>query len=276
MFNDDKTQFPWYNIDAWKGIHDLKNFSSMEWTERIQKYLTPSPRLHAQQQREQIVRIINSIYPKSVKRLQLLEKRLQEIFVKKDEIIKMIIVSAIAQQPLLIIGPPGTAKSLLISRFCEGLGVTRTGKEKNNKKMQTVFQYLLHSFTEPDEIMGPVEIEKLKKEPPEFVRFRDGSITDSEVIFLDEVFKTNSAILNALLTIINERRVYEGGISLKAKARLIFGASNKPPTRKQFEELEAFYERFIIRMQSLPIEKHYTAADDNNMDALLKNSWSNE
>ncbi len=246
-----------------KEIEKLEEFKTGKWTKRIQEDLIPT-----NGNRSKIVSFIHENYPTAVDRLKELEERLNEKFTGKKEIIKMIIVCAIAQQPLLLVGPPGTAKSLLITRFCEGLGITRTGD-------QTVFQYLLHSFTEPDEILGPVEIGKLQANPPQFARFRNGSITDAEVIFLDEVFKANSAILNALLTIINERRVYEGGASLKAKARLIYGASNRPPTRKQLEDAEAFYERFIIRMESLPIEKDYST-NKKLLQDLMQKSWENE
>lgn len=258
----------------WSEIDNLDKFKTREWTKRIQEDLIPSPDKYNQSQREEMIRQINKYYLTSKDRLKKLETRLNEIFVCKEKIIKMIIVCAIAQQPLLLIGPPGTAKSLLITRFCEGLGITRSGEENTG---QSVFQYLLHSFTEPDEILGPVRIDSLQdKDNPRFERFRKGSITDAEVIFLDEVFKANSAILNALLTIINERRVYEGGLFHPTKARLIYGASNKPPTQKQLEDLEAFYERFIIRIESTLIEKGFTKEERENLNRLIVKSWQNE
>jgi MoxR-like ATPase len=124
-----------------------------------------------------------------------------------------------------------------------------------------------------------VIIDRLKGEKPDFTRFRDGSITDAEVIFMDEVFRGNSAVLNTLLSVINERQVYEGGRSHKAKARLVFGASNSTPTARQLEDLRAFFERFIIRVESdfvpLKFDEH-GGGPPIDRTRLLEQGWRNE
>jgi MoxR-like ATPase len=269
------------NNFPWEEINNLEKFRSPEWTDRILHGLSvyePYSTRVDHDRRNTVVELLHKHSQTVVNRLnseekQGLEQQLKKMFVGKDEIIKMVIVCAIAQQPMLLVGSPGTAKSKIITRFCEGLGVGRIGQE-NTKN--TWFQYLLHGFTEPDEILGPVDLALLRDEK-RFVRYRQGSITESEVIFLDEVFKANSAILNALLTIINERRVYEGGSTHRAKARIIYGVSNAPPTPRQLEELRAFYERFIIRMESSFIPLSFSQGGPSQERVrLLKEGWKGE
>lgn len=268
----------------WEQITDVTKFRSPQWREWILKDLSvyePGTRTVDQERREKVHDKLRQYglmgndegTETPLDRLRQLQSLLNEQLIEKSEIIKMVIVAAIAQQPLLLIGAPGTAKSKIITRFCEGLGMARIGE--NPKEGETWFHYLLHSFTEPDELLGPVNIGKLQKDG-EFRRLRHGSITDADVIFLDEVFKANSAILNALLTIINERRVFEGGQAEKTRARLIYGASNAIPTPRQMEELRAFYERFILRLQSemIPVERRDKV--DDRRDRLIKQGWRSE
>ena len=161
----------------------------------------------------------------------------------------------------------------MIHRFCEGLGIARMGAKGAQQKF---FEYLLHGFTEPDEILGVVDLHELK-ENKRFTRIRDGSITEADLIFLDEAFRGNSAILNSLLTIINERRVYEAGEIVRAKARVIFGASNDTPTPRQLEELGAFYSRFIIRLHSPHTAMEFVAdGPSEERVELLRRGWKNE
>jgi MoxR-like ATPase len=159
--------------------------------------------------------------------------------------------------------------------MCEGLGLGRAG---DSRARHTVFEYLLHGFTEPDEVLGPVDIAKLQAKEPSFERLRRGSLVEADVIFLDEVFRANSTILNALLSIMNERQVYEGGHIVPARARLVFGASNSVPVGRQLEELRAFYERFIIRVESEPIPIDYEAGNEPSVrrQRLLTEGWAAE
>lgn len=278
--HEDPDEFPWDEIKK------VETFRSATWRDRILNGLSvydPVTRKFDPKRREKVVSLLRK-HLKVVKsppdkdpgsplgRLKLLEAELNHRLIGKQEIVKMVIICAISQQPMLLIGEPGTAKSKIITRFCEGLGIGRLGEAET---VETWFQYLLHSFTEPDEILGVVNIPELEAKGV-FKRIREGSITEADVIFLDEVFKSNSAILNALLTIINERRVYEGGQARRTKARLIYGASNATPTPRQLEELRAFYERFIIRMQCqfIPLEYDYNA--QGNRNELLKQGWRSE
>jgi MoxR-like ATPase len=147
----------------------------------------------------------------------------------------------------------------------------------HEQRSDTVFQYLLNGFTEPDEILGPVDINALRGTRPEYRRIREGSITDAVVIFLDEVFRGNSAILNALLSIMNERRIYEAGHVHPARARLFFGAANTVPSGRQLEDLRAFYERFVLRVESEPIATGMVGEEPaRSRQELLSRGWSQE
>ncbi|MCB9035297.1 MAG: AAA family ATPase [Lewinellaceae bacterium] len=255
----------WENINL-NDIADTNVFSTPQWTEIIEN-------LH--QAPASVRRTIIREHSKTVlDRLHSLEIELNKRLILKEEIVRMMFVTAIAQQPMLLIGEPGTAKSLLVSKFCEGLGIGAISEGRQN----TFFHYLLHKFTEPDELLGVINLEKLKSpDHPSFERLTEGTIKDAEVIFLDEVFKANSAILNTLLSILNERRVYEGGKIIKAKARLIFGAANEIPPVHQLGELKAFFERFTVRMKSefVPYQDGHVKASEGRRK-LLKEGWKAE
>nr|VFJ42632.1 MAG: MoxR-like ATPase [Candidatus Kentron sp. FM]VFJ43343.1 MAG: MoxR-like ATPase [Candidatus Kentron sp. FM]VFK05503.1 MAG: MoxR-like ATPase [Candidatus Kentron sp. FM] len=282
----------------WEEIKDRERFCSHDWTKRILDGLSvyrPGTTEIDPGRQKQIVSYLKDNAQYALARLQALADELKQQFVQKDEIIDMVIVSAIAHQPMLLLGPPGTAKSKIILKFCEGLGIGRAGDAPSRDKTSlqyllpdrtgnvssekhTVYQYLLHGFTEPDEVLGPVDIEQLRKES-KFRRIREGSIIDSEVVFLDEVFRANSAILNALLTVMNERRVYEGGQAYPARARLIYGASNDIPSPQQMKDLKAFYERFILRMESDFVPMRFAGSEKvipDKRKKLLEQGWRAE
>ena len=160
--------------------------------------------------------------------------RLSAEFVGRREIIELMAVAVIAGEPMLLLGPPGTAKSEMIVKFCRGLGLENGD----------YFEYMITAFTEPSEIVGPVDIKSLREDGV-YRRILDGKIADSRVVFLDEIFNGNSAILNTLLTVMNERKIYQAGTAL-ALDRLagFFAASNGVPERS---ELDALKDRFVIK-----------------------------
>src|SRR5258708_1406782 len=124
-------------------------------------------------------------------RLGRLARALEDRFLGKEEAIRLLVVAAIAAPHALLIGPPGTAKSALIRTFARLMDAR-------------YFEYLLTHFTEPNEIFGPVDIAAFRE--GRYERRTEGMLPAAEIVFLDEVFKSNSAILNALLTLLNERR----------------------------------------------------------------------
>jgi MoxR-like ATPase len=171
-------------------------------------------------------------------------RELNEYFVNRQEEIDLATVSAAAQEPLLFVGPPGTAKSDLVLKFVESLGVP--GSE--------YFEYMLTKFTEPSEILGPIDIDLLKQ--GRFIRKVHGKLPSAKVVFLDEIFKSNSAILNTLLTVLNERKFYQDGEPLPVALKILFAATNDIP---QQSELEALADRFILKIETKPVKNTHFA-----------------
>ena len=167
-------------------------------------------------------------------RINGMRKALGGYFIKKQEIVDLMAVATLAQEPLLLIGRPGTAKSDLVVRFCQALGVTGDG----------YFEYMLTKFTEPSEIVGPIDINQLKE--GRYLRRIQGKLPEAEIVFLDEIFKSNSAILNTLLTIINERKFYQDGKPTPVKMRMLFAATNELP---EYSELDALKDRFVLKAE---------------------------
>lgn len=182
-----------------------------------------------------------------------LRRTLGNLFVGKQEIVDVMTLSAAVAEPLLLVGPPGTAKSDLVLKFCEGLGVT-----------DDYFEYMLTKFTEPSEIIGPIDIELLKQ--GRFVRKVEGKLPTAKVAFLDEIFKSNSAILNVLLTIINERKFYQDGRAHRVPLVMLFAATNEVP---EFKELDALKDRFVLKVQSSSVQ-------DDAFEALIDRGTENE
>src|SRR5215469_12915298 len=173
---------------------------------------------------------------------------LGRFFVQKQELIDLMVVAAIAQEPLLLVGPPGTAKSDLVLKFKDALGL---GEDD-------YFEYMLTRFTEPSEIIGPIDISLLRE--GRYVRREQGKLPTARLAFLDEIFKSNSAILNILLTIINERKFYQDGVPQPVRLRVLFAATNEVPEQA---ELAALKDRFCLKAESRSVqEQHFTELID--------------
>src|SRR3954447_25575305 len=172
-------------------------------------------------------------------RLRLLASTLERQFLGKDEIIRLLMIAVVAGEHCVLLGPPGTAKSALIRSLAELM-------------QAKYFEYLLTRFTEPNEIFGPVDIAAFREGT--YRRNTAGMLPEAEVVFLDEVFKSNSAILNALLTLLNERKYTSGGAVLKCPLLSVFAASNEVPTD---ENLAAIFDRFILRIRSENLDAYH-------------------
>src|SRR6218665_1308534 len=118
-------------------------------------------------------------------------KHIKETFVGKNEIIDLLGIGLLARENAFLLGPPGTAKSAIVRSLSKG-----SEGDKN-------FEYLLTRFTEPNEIFGPFDIRKLKE--GELITNTDGMMPEASMVFLDEIFNANSAILNSLLMALNEK-----------------------------------------------------------------------
>ncbi|MGL5367692.1 MAG: AAA family ATPase, partial [Cetobacterium somerae] len=149
----------------------------------------------------------------------------------KEDIIKTSLLSILAQENLILFGPPGTAKSEISRRISS---VIDTGN---------YFEYLLTKFTTPEEIFGPLSIKELKED--RFYRKTEGYLPTVQIGFLDEIFKANSSILNTLLTIMNEKVFHNGSKKENTNLISLMGASNENPSNDL--ELSALYDRFLVR-----------------------------
>src|SRR2546423_4268330 len=186
-------------------------------------------------------------------RLDRFRRSLGRFFVDKQELIDIRVVAAIAQEPLLIVGPPGTAKSDLVLKFKDALGV----------RDEDYFEYMLTRFTEPSEIIGPIDINLLRE--GRYVRREQGKLPTARLAFLDEIFKSNSAILNILLTIINERKFYQDGLPQPVNLRVMFAATNEVPEQT---ELAALKDRFPLKIESRSVQDdHFTGLIDMGLQS---------
>lgn len=172
-------------------------------------------------------------------RLAQMARALESRFLGKDEVIRLLLIATVAGEHAVLVGPPGTAKSALIRMFARLL-------------QANYFEYLLTRFTEPNEIFGPVDIAAFRE--GRYQRRVEGMLPTAEIVFLDEVFKSNSAILNALLTLLNERRYTSGGVVMKCPLLSCFGASNEVPTD---ETLTAIFDRFLLRIRSDNLDAYH-------------------
>ena len=169
--------------------------------------------------------------------------------VERESLVELIALAAVAGEHLLVIGPPGTAKSEAARRVARALG-------------GSVFEYLLGRFTEPSEIFGPIDLRKLKDGVVETET--RGMLPEAEIAFLDEIFLGSTAILNTLLALLNERTFRRGSTSMKVPLRVCVGASNQIPDD---EALAAFGDRFLLRAFLDPIA-------DPRLEELLEGGWS--
>src|SRR5438270_5059952 len=175
-------------------------------------------------------------------RLNRFRTSLGRFFVAKQDVIDLMTVAAVAQEPLLIVGPPGTAKSDLVLKFKDAIGIAD----------EDYFEYMLTRFTEPSEIIGPIDINLLRE--GRYVRREQGKLPTARLAFLDEIFKSNSAILNILLTIINERKFYQDGVPQPVNLRVLFAATNEVPEQG---ELAALKDRFVLKAESRSVQEEF-------------------
>lgn len=161
---------------------------------------------------------------------------LKGAFVGRDEVVDLIALAAVAGEHLFLYGPPGTAKSLLVRRFASAVRCQ-------------YFEYLLTRFSEPNEVFGPVDLARLREGTVATVT--TGMLPEAEFAFLDELFNANSAILNNLLTVLNERIYRRGAETHRLPLISAFAASNHLP---EDDALQALFDRFLVRckVDSLP------------------------
>lgn len=173
---------------------------------------------------------------------------LRQEFVEKDEILDLLGVALLAGENVFLLGPPGTAKSALVERLASRLD----GK---------TFEYLLTRFTEPNELFGPFDLRRLRE--GELATNTSGMLPEADFVFLDELLNANSAILNSLLSVLNERVLVRGRERFELPTLLVVGASNRLPEE---ESLAALFDRFLLRAQCGPVSTR-------NLESLLETGW---
>jgi MoxR-like ATPase len=169
--------------------------------------------------------------------------------VERETLVELVALAAVAGEHLLVLGPPGTAKSVAVRRIARRLG----GRS---------FEYLLGRFTEPSEIFGPIDLRKLRDGVVETET--RGMLPEAEIAFLDEVFLGSTAILNTLLGILNERTFRRGQTLVRCPLRVCVAASNRAPDD---EALAAFADRFLVRAFLRPV-------GESRLEELLEGAWS--
>jgi len=176
---------------------------------------------------------------------------LKRRFVGRDEVIELIALAVVAGEHLFLHGPPGTAKSAIIRQFAVAI-------------RGSYFEYLLTRFSEPNEIFGPVDLARLREGVVATVT--SGMLPEADVIFLDELFNANSAILNNLLTVLNERVYRRGAETHRLPMLSLFSASNHLP---EDDALRALFDRFLLRC-------HVENLRREELPALLTAGWALE
>jgi MoxR-like ATPase len=183
--------------------------------------------------------------------LQAIIRELTATFVGRTQAARLLVLASVCREHLLLLGPPGTAKTDLITRFS---GLISAGQ----------FSYLLTRFTEPSEIFGPLDFERFQQ-GTYHIR-TEGMLPEADIVFLDEVFQGSSAILNTLLTVINERHFHNGGHRQPVRLVSLFGASSELP---EDPGLRAFSDRFLLRLQVEPVA-------GTQLPELLEYGWRHQ
>jgi MoxR-like ATPase len=168
--------------------------------------------------------------PAPIETLARIRDELEQSFVERSEVITGALVALLSRSHVLLVGPPGTANSMLADELCRRIDGA------------VYFQWLLTKFTTPEEVFGAISLKGL--EADEYRRVTVQKLPEAHVAFLDEVFKANSSILNAVLTLVNERLFHNGRAVERVPLLTLFGATNELPDE---DELAALYDRFLLR-----------------------------
>jgi MoxR-like ATPase len=187
-------------------------------------------------------------------KLEEIKNALNAKFFERENVVEAILIAILSRQHMLMIGPAGTAKSALSEELAKIVQGTQ------------YFQWLLTRFSTPEEVFGPLSLKDL--EQGVYKRNTATKMPEANLVFLDEIFKANSAILNSLLTLINERLFYNNGSPVQVPLMSVIGASNEYP--EEGEGLEALFDRFLLRFEIDYI------ADETNFVSMMKGAGQHQ
>ena len=180
-------------------------------------------------------------------------RELGESLIERSEEIDLLLTALIAGEHLLLVGPPGCGKSLLIDSLMRW---THGSK----------FSCLLNRFSMPEELLGMYSLSELKAD--KFVRITTNKLPESQYVFLDEIFRASPAILNVLLKLLNEKTFDKGdGVARRVPLEICLGAANDWPSGDEAKSLGALVDRFMLRKSVAPI---------SSMAGRQKLLWNNQ
>ena len=181
------------------------------------------------------------------------EEELSGLFFEREEEIRGLLVGLLSQEHVLLLGPPGAAKSELAEELCSRIAW-------NGECGVGYFRWLLSRTSTPEELFGPVSLRALEEDS--YRRKTKGKLPEARIAFLDEVFECNSAVLNGLLSVLNERLFFNDGEPTTIPLEMVIAASNEPPEERK--ELEALFDRFLLRYVVSYVR------EDESFEALLR------